>query len=186
MKTLVAEDVVQELRTGGDEVVRLYVAACAERMAPLFIGLRAGEAGRATDVDLYVAAVGDLWKTDRPLSDSADRLHSLDRFPELQPAEDGITDTADTYAFFACLVLRYALLANSSGNADQSVSCGHAVLTAMGMLDQNLAGAAFTADEQRLQSLSASGNAAGLWDASVAAGRERLRGVLSRIARETP
>ncbi|MEU8883867.1 hypothetical protein [Streptomyces hydrogenans] len=186
MKTLVAEDVVQELWTGGDEAVRLYVAACAERMAPLFIGLRAGEAGRETDVDLYVAAVGDLWKTDCPLSDSADRLHSLDRFPELQPAEEGITDTADTYAFFACLVLRYALLANSSGNADQAISCGHAVLTAMGMLDQNIAGAAFKADEQRLQSLSASGNAAGLWDASVAAGRERLRAVLSRVARETP
>ncbi len=185
MKTLVAEDVVEELQTGGDGVVRLYVAACVERMAPLFIGLRTGEAGREADVDLYKESVVDLWKTDRPLSDAAERARLLEGFPELGPAEDGITDVVGTYTFFACLVLRYALLANGSGNADHAVSCGHAALTAMGMLDQNVAGAAFQADEQRLQTLSASGNAAGLCDASMAAGRERLRAVLNRIAKET-
>ncbi|MFE0462777.1 hypothetical protein ACFW1A_26335 [Kitasatospora sp. NPDC058965] len=185
MKTLVAQDIVEELRTGADEAVRLYVAACAERMAPLFIGLHTGEAGREADVELYKKSVSDLWRTDRPLPDAAQRARLLDRFPELQPAEDGITDTVGTYAFFACLVLRYALLANASGSADHAVSCGHAALTAMGMLDQNIAGAAFKADEQRLQTLPASGNAAGLWDASMAAGRERLRAVLSRIARGT-
>ncbi|PYC75786.1 hypothetical protein C7C46_23630 [Streptomyces tateyamensis] len=182
MKTLVEETVVAELQTGGDEAIRLYVAACAERMAPLFIGLRAGEAAREADVDFYVASVSDLWSVDRPLPDAADRARQLERFPELQPAEDGITDVADTYAFFASLVLRYALLANGSGNADHAVSCGHAVLTAMGMLDQNLPGAAFSTEEQRLQYLSVSGTAMGLWEASVLAGRERFRAVLSRAA----
>ncbi|MFF5393462.1 hypothetical protein ACFY5H_35095 [Streptomyces sp. NPDC013012] len=184
MKTLVEETIVEELQTGGDEAVRLYVAACAERMAPLFIGLRTGETGREADVELYTESVLDLWCTDRPLSDAAERAHLLDRFPELQPTEDGITDVVGTYTFFACLVLRYALLANASGSTDHAVSCGHAALTAIGMLDQNIAGAAFTAEERRLQSVSASGNAAGVWDASVRAGRECLRAVVSRIVTE--
>ncbi|MFJ4671577.1 hypothetical protein [Kitasatospora purpeofusca] len=118
------------------------------------------------------------------MSDSADRARLLDRFPEPQPTEDGITDLVGTYTFFACLVLRHALLANASGGADHAVSCGHAELTAMGMLDQNIAGAAFRAEEQRLQRLSASGNAAGAWDTSVRAGWERLRAVVSRIVTE--
>ncbi|MFE2537129.1 hypothetical protein [Streptomyces sp. NPDC059371] len=63
------------------------------------------------------------------------------------------------------------------------MSCGHAALTAMGMLDQNVSGASFLAEEQRLQSFSVSGNASGLWDASVTAGRERFRAVLGRLPR---
>ncbi|WP_229929086.1 hypothetical protein [Kitasatospora xanthocidica] len=174
------ETVVAELRTGGDEAVRLYVAACAERMAPLFIGLRAGETGREADVEFYRESVGHLWNVDRPLPDAADRARLLERFPELQPVEDGNTGVADTYTFLATLALRHALSVHDTGNADHAVSCGHATLTAMGMLDQNATGAPFTAEELRLQSLSVSGTAAGLWEASVAAGRERFRAVLSR------
>ncbi|WP_327367970.1 hypothetical protein [Streptomyces sp. NBC_01217] len=180
MKTLVEETVVAELQTGADEAVRLYVAACAERMAPMFIGLRAGEADREADVSFYRESAGDLWSVDRPLPDAADRACRLEQFPEWQSTEDGITDVAGTYAFFASLVLRYALLANGSGNAEHAVSCGHTALTAMGMLDQNVTGADFSSEEQRLQSLSVSGTAAGLWEASVSAGRERFRAVLSR------
>jgi hypothetical protein len=75
-------------------------------------------------------------------------------------------------------------VANGSGSVDHAVSCGHAALTAMGMLDQNLSSTAFafSTDERLNQSLSVSGNAAGLWDASVACGRERLRAVLARAA----
>ncbi|MER5847782.1 hypothetical protein ABT126_12165 [Streptomyces sp. NPDC002012] len=137
LKTLLEEAVVEALHVGGDEAVRLYVAACAERMAPLFIGLRSGDSGRKADVDFFVESVGGLWFADRPLPDAADRVGRLERFPELQSAEEGITGVADTYTFFAGLVLRYALLANGSGNADHAVSCGHVALTAMGMLDQN-------------------------------------------------
>ncbi|MFE6869325.1 hypothetical protein ACFVFS_22575 [Kitasatospora sp. NPDC057692] len=182
MKTLVEETVVEALHTGGDEVARLFVAACTERMAPLFIGLRAGEPERGADVDFFVQSTGELWFTDRSLSDAADRAGQLDRFPELQPVEDGITGIVDTYTFFAGLVLRYGLLANGTGDVDHALSCGHAALTAMGMLDQNVGGNAFRSDEQRLQSLSVSGDAAGLWDASVTAGRERFRAVLSRTS----
>lgn len=53
----------------------------------------------------------------------------------------------------------------------------------MGMLDQNMAGAGLLAEEQQLQSLSLSGDASGLWDASVTAGRERFRAVLGRLPR---
>ncbi|TXS33219.1 hypothetical protein EAO74_04450 [Streptomyces sp. gb1(2016)] len=134
-------------------------------------------------MDLFVESVRDLWFADRPLANAAERVRRLERFPELQPNEEGITDVADTYAFFAALCLRYALLAHGSGNADDAVSCGHAALTAMGMLDQNVAGAGLLADEQRLQSLSLSGDAADLWDASVTAGRERLRAVVGRLLR---
>ncbi|WP_369244271.1 hypothetical protein [Streptomyces sp. R41] len=181
MVTLLEEAVAEALRGKDGETIRLYVAACAERMAPLFMGPRAGTAGREVDLDFSAESVRDLWQADRPLSDAAERVSMLEWFPEFQPGEEGITDDADTYAFFAALVLRYALLANGSGNADDAVSCGHAALTAMGMLDQNVTGAGFRAQEQRLQFLSVSGDAEGLWDASVTAGRERFRTVLGRI-----
>lgn len=181
MQKLVEGAVTEALCDGGGEAIRLYVAACAERMAPLFVGLRASDPGREADLDFYAESVRDLWHADRPLADAAEGVHQLERFPELQPNEEGITDVADTYAFFAVLCLRYALLAHGSGSADDAVSCGHAALTAMGMLDQNVAGASFLAEEQRLQSLALNGDAAGLGDASVTAGRERFRAVLGRL-----
>ncbi|MFE5535888.1 hypothetical protein [Streptomyces sp. NPDC056492] len=182
METLVEGAVEEALRDGRGEAVRLYVAACAERMAPLFVGLR-GVPGREADLDLYVESLSGLWLADRPIADAAERVRLLERFPELQPDEEGIAGVADTYAFFAALCLRHALLAHNSGNADDAVSCGHAALTAMGMLDESVAGASLLADEQRLRSLSLSGDAAGLWDASVTAGRERLRAVVGRLPR---
>ncbi|WP_241540132.1 hypothetical protein [Streptomyces sp. M41(2017)] len=182
METLVEEAVAEALHGGGGEGIRLYVAACTERMAPLFVGLRAGEPGREADMDFYAESVRDLWYADRPLVDAPERVRLLERFPELQPTEEGITDVADTYAFFAALCLRYALLAHGSGSTE-AASCGHAALTAMGMLDQNVAGASFLAEEQRLQSLSLSGDVSGLWDASVMAGRERFRAVVGRLSR---
>ncbi|MFE6828358.1 hypothetical protein [Streptomyces sp. NPDC057690] len=183
METLVEGAVVEALRDGNGEATRLYVAACAERMAPLFVGLRADAPGREGDLDFYAESLRDLWYADRPLADGAERVRQLERFPELQPNEEGITDVVGTYSFFAALSLRYALLANSLGNAGDAVSCGHTALTAMGMLDQNVAGAGFLAEERRLQSLSLSADASGVWDASVGAGRERLRAVLGRLPR---
>ncbi|MET8299178.1 hypothetical protein ABZW02_34935 [Streptomyces sp. NPDC005180] len=120
METMVDGAVGVALRDGGTEMIRLYVAACSERMAPLFIGMRAGAAGREADVHFYVESVRDLWFADRPLADAAERVRLLDLFPELEPTEEGITDPADTYAFFAVLVLRYALLANGAGHDDQT------------------------------------------------------------------
>lgn len=180
MKTLVDEAVSETLRGGNGMTIRLYVAACAERMAPLFVGLRVGEAGQEADVDFYAESVRDLWFADRPLLDAAERVRGVERFPELQPGDEEITDVLGTYTFFAALVLRYALLANSTGNPDDAMSCGHAALTAMGMLDQNVAGAGFRAQEYGLQSVSVSGDATGLWEASIEAGRERFRTVLGR------
>ncbi|MGG7576071.1 hypothetical protein [Streptomyces sirii] len=98
-------------------------------------------------------------------------------------AWSGTTDVADTYSFFAVLSLRYALPAHGSGNVEDAVSCGHAALTAMGMLDQNVAGAGFLPEEQRLQRISLSGATTGLWDTSVRVGQERFRAVLSRLHR---
>ncbi|MFG2715111.1 hypothetical protein ACGFX2_31800 [Streptomyces goshikiensis] len=181
MRKLVAESVAEALHCAGDETVRLYVAGCVERMAPLFVGLRAG-VGREADLDFYVESGHGLWYADRPIVDASERVRVLEEFAELRPSDEGISDTADTYAFFAALVLHHALLANASGKADDAVSCGHVSLTAMGMLDQNVGGAAFLKDEERLQLLSVSADIAGLWEASVEAGRERFRAVLSRTA----
>ncbi|MFD5186815.1 hypothetical protein ACFWMU_01450 [Streptomyces sp. NPDC058357] len=63
--------VAQALRDGGGEALRLYVAACAERMAPLFMGLRANAPGRESDLEFYAKSVRDLWYADRPLADAA-------------------------------------------------------------------------------------------------------------------
>jgi hypothetical protein len=52
----------------------------------------------------------------------------------------------------------------------------------MGMLDQNVVGGGFRAQEHGLQSLSVSGDTAGLWEASIEAGRERFRAVRGRTA----
>ncbi|WP_234437155.1 hypothetical protein [Streptomyces maremycinicus] len=186
MAKLVEKAVAQALHDGSGEVICLYAAACAERMAPLFIGLRAEVPGREADLDFYAQSVSDLWHTDRPLADAAERVHLLEQFPELQPdREETITDVADTYAYFAVLTLRHAMAAHHSRNADDAASCGHAALTAMGMLDQNVAGAGHLAEEQRLQHLSLSSDTANLWGASVTAGRERFRTVLGRIPRQT-
>ena len=73
--------------------------------------------------------------------------------------------------------------AHGSGSAADAVSCGHVALTATGMLDQNIAGPGFLAEERRLQSASLNGDAPGLRDASVASGRERFRAVLGRLSR---
>ncbi|MGW6981769.1 hypothetical protein ACWGE1_20375 [Streptomyces sp. NPDC054932] len=181
MERLVEGAVAEALRAGDGETVRLYAAACAERAVPLFIGLRAGMPDRKADLDLCVESVRGLWYADRALPDAAERARVLEGFPELRSREDGesITDVAGTYAFFGVLVLRYALLANASADADHALSCGHAALTAMGLLDQNLAaGGRFRAQEEALQARSVSGDAAGLWEASVAAGREGFRAVL--------
>ncbi|MFJ1638310.1 MULTISPECIES: hypothetical protein [unclassified Streptomyces] len=87
MQSLVEGAVVQALRDGGGEAVRLYVAACAERMAPLFMGLRANVPGRESDLDFYAESVRDLWYADRPLADAAaERVRLLERFPELRAA----------------------------------------------------------------------------------------------------
>ncbi|MFB7368907.1 hypothetical protein ACFC0D_03555 [Streptomyces sp. NPDC056222] len=182
MRHLVEDAVAETLRCAGGETIRLYVAACVERMAPLFVGLRAGVVGREADLDLYVETVRNLWSADRPLADASDLVRVLEQFPELRPSEEGISDVSDTYAFFAALVLRHALLANGSGSADDALSCGHAALTAMGMLDQNVEGAAFRSEEERLQLLSVSGDVGVLWEASVEAGRERFRAVASLAA----
>ncbi|MFE7842879.1 hypothetical protein ACFU53_44500 [Streptomyces sp. NPDC057474] len=101
METLVEGAVTEALRDGGDDAIRLYAAACAERMAPLFVGLRAGAPGREADLDFYAESVRDLWHADRPLANAAEGVRQLERFPELQPNEEGITDVADTYAFVA-------------------------------------------------------------------------------------
>lgn len=183
MRTLVDAEVVATLRGESSETVRLYAAACAERTMPLFLGLRAGDSGREADVDFFVESVQHLWCADRALPDAPARVRRLERFPELRPCDEGISGVAGTYALFAALVLRYALLANGSAAADDAAACGHAALTAMGMLDQNLGGSAFRAQEERLQLLSVSDDVAGLWEASVEAGRERFRAVLGRTVR---
>jgi hypothetical protein len=84
-------------------------------MAPLFVGLQGGEAGREDDLDFYVKSVHDLWHAERSLSDAAERVRVLERFPEIQSSEEGISDFVGTYLFLSALVLRYALLANASG-----------------------------------------------------------------------
>ncbi|QES53585.1 hypothetical protein DEJ51_04390 [Streptomyces venezuelae] len=184
MDTLVEAAVAETLRTGGDEEVRLYVAACAERTVPLFLGMRAGAPDRQADLDLCVESLQGLWCADRALPDAAERVRALEGFPELRPREGAITDVAGTYAFFGVLVLRYALLANASAEAGHALSCGHAALTAVGLLDQSLpGGSVFRAEEEALQKRSLSGDVAGLWEASVASGRERLRAAVGRLPR---
>ncbi|MFD3329672.1 hypothetical protein ACFWW8_31385, partial [Streptomyces sp. NPDC058701] len=61
MEKLVEGAVTEALHDGGSEAIRLFVAACTERMAPLFVSLRAGAPGREADLDFYAESVRDLW-----------------------------------------------------------------------------------------------------------------------------
>ncbi|MBT2451422.1 hypothetical protein J7F03_31035 [Streptomyces sp. ISL-43] len=54
----VEEAVAGTLRGEGGETVRLYVAGCAERMAPLFLGLQGGGPDREAHLDFYAG----LWE----------------------------------------------------------------------------------------------------------------------------
>ncbi|MFI8390910.1 hypothetical protein [Streptomyces sp. NPDC085540] len=89
MDTLVDASVADALRTGDGGTVRPYVAACAERAVPLFIGMRAGVPDREADLDLCVEPVCGLWSADRALPDAAERVRALEGFPELQPCAAG-------------------------------------------------------------------------------------------------
>lgn len=89
MEKLVEGAVAEALRDGDGEAICLYVAACTERMAPLFTGLRANVPGRESDLDFYAESVRDLWHADRPLADAAERVRLLERFPELSRTRRG-------------------------------------------------------------------------------------------------
>lgn len=148
---LVEADVAAALQSGSGDVARVYAAACVERMAQIFTGLRAGTPGRDRDVDLYVDTLQRLWDLGDPLDNFTARVQRLEKFPELEPTETGHTAVGDIYAFYSVLALRYATLCAGSGSAAEAERCGHAVLTAMGQLDQNVAQAAFYQEEQSWQ-----------------------------------
>lgn len=148
---VVDEGVASALRRPGDTNTRLFVAGCAERMAQLFTGLRGGDPERAADVDLFVLALDELWDS-RSLDEVfATRLASLEAFPELQPDEVELASVADIYSFYAVVVARHACAYRASGAAEDALRCAHAALTAMGQLDQNIAGGAFMAQEYDCQ-----------------------------------
>ncbi|MDO0914310.1 hypothetical protein QQM39_26815 [Streptomyces sp. DT2A-34] len=144
---LVEAGVVAALQAGSGDVVRIYAAGCVERMAQIFTGLRAGAPERGVDVDLFVDTLQRLWDLDDTLDDFPERVERLESFPEMQPAETGHIAVGDIYAFYSVLALRYATICVGSESVADAERCGHAVLTAMGELEQNVAGSNFYQEE---------------------------------------
>ncbi|GHF77825.1 hypothetical protein [Streptomyces griseosporeus] len=184
---LVEADVVAALRAPrAGSVARVYAAACAERMAQIFTGLRAGAPGRDADADFFVDTMGRLWRPEEPLDDAPARAGRLEEFPEMRPPETGHTAVRDIYAFYSVLTLRYAVLCAGSGDAAEAEHCGHVVLTAMGQMQQNVAGSRFYEDELAWQRRSVplggeTVDAAALRADCVRTGRARLDAVLARL-----
>ncbi|WP_018684425.1 hypothetical protein [Actinokineospora enzanensis] len=134
---MVVDDVAAALRSR-DAVGPAFVAGCAERMALFFTGSRGGIPSRADDVELYVRAVDLLWDGQAGFASTAGAVAAL---PELVSQEE-LTDDTDIDAFQAALTLHYALSYRVDGDVEHAAACAHVVWTAMGLLDNNIAGAA--------------------------------------------
>jgi hypothetical protein len=173
MATLVEAAVAEALARGGREVVRTYAAACVERLAPVFLGLRGGDSGRETDVDLFVRTLWRLWDPADPFADAERLAAEVEEFAELRPTETGLTDSADIHCFHAVLALRYAVLCAGTGEAAEAGQCGHVALTAMGLLDQNRPQPGLYDEELEWQRRSVA-PAEGLREACAEVGRGRL------------
>ncbi|WP_432841104.1 hypothetical protein [Dactylosporangium sp. CA-092794] len=149
---VVDEGTVRALREGSGQLARIFAASCAERLVQVFCAARATDLSRADDIAYVVETLEDLWDLKRPTGTFDDRREHLLSFPELQPNEMGFTQVADIYSFYGCLVLMYATkCAAAGGDPEAAVSCAHASLTAMGQLDQNVAGATFFSEEKSRQ-----------------------------------
>jgi hypothetical protein len=143
---------VRALREGDGQLARIFAASCAERLVQVFCAVRAVDSSRADDIAYVVETIEDLWDLERPAGSFDERREHLLSFPELQPNDVGFTQVADIYSFCGCLVLMYATkCAAAGGDPDAAVSCAHASLTAMGLLDQNVAGATYFSDEKARQ-----------------------------------
>jgi hypothetical protein len=177
---IVEDDVKASLESGGADSIRIYLAACTERMAQIFIGNRSADAGRLTDVDLYVDTLQRLWNSDDAMGDFADLASRIEAFSEMQSPEDAVlTDSVDIHCFYSALVLRHAVLAVGSGESSEAVNCGHVALTSMFQLEQNTEGADFYEDEKAWQRRSidpaeTSSDVDGLRAGCAEAGLERL------------
>ncbi|MER7726523.1 hypothetical protein [Streptomyces sp. NPDC096323] len=178
------DDVKACLESGGAESMRMYSAACAERMAQIFIGHRSADTDRQEDVDLYVEILQRLWNPDDAMADFADVVSRIEAFPEMQPTDTGLTDSVDIHCFYSALTLRHAVLAVGTGDSAEAVNCGHVALTSMFQLEQNTEGADFYEDEKAWQRRSIDSvegaNDAGRFRADcAAAGLGRLEAVRS-------
>ncbi|MEV6547818.1 hypothetical protein AB0M57_03805 [Streptomyces sp. NPDC051597] len=186
---LVETDVTEGLETKGHDATRIYAAACVERMAQIFTGFRGSDPGREADVDFFVTLAQRLWDLDDPIEGAVDAVDALEEFQEMQPTETGLTATVDIYCFYSVLALRYAVLCAASGDPAEAVRCGHAILTAMGQMDQNTPGGEFRAGEHAWQRRSVLGDGNGVVDVRalqegcVAESRERLAALRRRTGK---
>lgn len=114
---------------------RLFVAGCAERMAQLFTGIRGVQDWRSHDVEVFIASLDKIWGGSLPET-CAPFLRDVERFEEFEPSEEGLSDTAEIYAAYSALTLRYALSCVVRDDSTFAVKCGHVILTAMGQMDR--------------------------------------------------
>jgi hypothetical protein len=148
---IVDDRVAVALRTLGEVDVGVFVASCAERMAQLFTGLGGEDQGRSVDVDVVLQILDELWDFELSGDRFAGSVESLARFPELLPGDDEIVDTGEIFSFYGVLVVRYACVFRSVGDSEDAIQCAHVALTAMGQIDQNVAGSALFEEENSRQ-----------------------------------
>lgn len=148
---VVSADVAESLRGGDPARLATFTASCAERMAQLFTGLRGEDPDRASDVDLFLEILNQLWDPSVEQSVFAARLEALEEFVELQPVDDVLQEIDDIYAFYGVLCMRYAVLCRATSNPENALECAHASLTALGQLDQNVPHATHFEDEHQHQ-----------------------------------
>jgi hypothetical protein len=150
---VVDEDVATALTVQPQESTSLFVAGCAERMVQMATGLWEASPGRLEDTERVLALVDDLWDLAAPAERFRVHAESLSELPDLQPPEDDevVVTAADTYSFYAALVLRYAASYRAYHESEDALRCAHACLSAMGQLDGNTPGAAFFDEEMRRQ-----------------------------------
>ncbi|BEL11700.1 hypothetical protein Q0Z83_098910 [Actinoplanes sichuanensis] len=147
---LVEADTIARLNRSDAAVRRAFVAGCAERVAQIFTGLRGPQISRSLDVETFVNALYSLW-SGVSVTTYSRLLEQVERFEEFEPSEEGISDTAEIYAMYSALALRYALACAASDDPEFAVKCGHVMLTAMEQMDSAVPGNSFAEEERRFQ-----------------------------------
>jgi hypothetical protein len=182
----IEQSIEQLLLSSDARTIRLFAASCAERLSPVFGAVRDGDESRREDVALVVETLNALWDARAVPESFSARLAAVTSLEELQPNELGIAAIADTYAFYAVLVLMYATRAVISSDPADAARCSHACLTALGQLDQNVHGASFHQEEvdrqlRLLESLILEVAVDEIRESDRAIARRRLSAIVARL-----
>jgi hypothetical protein len=138
----VDKQVARGLRAADPMALRVFVASCAERMAPLYGVIHPDEPGTA-----YVVESLDLVWDLRLVPDSFhDRAEVLRGLPELAEVDDWISDS-DTVGGYAAAAALLAVESTVTGTAKRAEECAGTVRAGWSLIGNAVPGSSYWDDE---------------------------------------